>query len=145
MTKAHLNSHDDGFSLLEMLIVLAIMSLVISLAGLRTFNSVEAIRFDQAIKQIESDLKLQRAIAVVENRTYFFSNGINNGINVDTVNPNQTRFALTKLDTISISGDPIIIYSTGICSASELNVRSEEGRSSKVFIATETCQLIRSG
>jgi len=120
-----------------MLVVLVIMSFVMSMVGLRTFNSVDAIRFNQAQKQIESELKLQRAIAVVENQSYV--NEDPEGLSAKR--DNLRHFKLTEFEGIRIVRDPIIVYSTGVCSPSALRFMSENGRSASVFITTENCKL----
>jgi len=128
-----------GFSLLEMLVVLVIMSLLLSLVSLRTFNSVDAIRFNQAIKQFQSDIRLQRVIAVSENRTYVYPNSESSIAGLSNLN----RFGLTDISGIWVTGEKVTVYPSGVCSPSTLQIHSENGRAAEVYVRMETCRLAR--
>jgi len=133
------HSQDAGFSLLEMLVVLVIISLMLSLISSRTFNSLDAMRFDRAIKSIENNLQIQRTTAVVENTTYIFKKPKD----IPSQQPNITYFDLVTSEGIHVSGDGLIIYSNGTCTPAELIVISDDGRKSRLGVRDVDCKVLR--
>jgi general secretion pathway protein H len=59
---------DNGFTLLEMLVVLAIMSMTIAAATISFRGSGGAVRLQPLAVRIAADLKLARAEAIAQNR-----------------------------------------------------------------------------
>ena len=58
----------SGLTLLELIIVLAIMGIVIAVAGLHFIRFSAAHRLHEAAREITSDLQFARLLAVKENR-----------------------------------------------------------------------------
>jgi len=57
---------DSGFSLLELLIVLAIMSVMLSIAGTRVISSIESARFARTVDAAIANIRLIRADAMLK-------------------------------------------------------------------------------
>ena len=118
---------DGGYSLLELLVVLAITSLVIGVAGARVGTAVEAARFRQVAEGTLSDLQLLRARAWLD------------GERIDVIGADgNTVFDLP--DGVTASGTPLTISPTGTCPDAQLTIASEDGRTARYQILAPDCR-----
>ncbi len=132
-----------GFSLLEMLIVLAIMGLVLSLVGVRMVSSIEASRFARTADGGIAKIRSIRAEALLDNRALLVMTG-----NISA--PQRQRFKPDQRRTLelpagwTVTGSPIAISKTGFCSGGRITLRGPSGRQAHYDLQAPACLPERS-
>jgi len=114
---------ERGFSLLEILIVLAILGLVVSLAAPRLTVYAQALQFSKKSQGVIYSLKRHRAEAVVNKRARWVMLGENAA----------QRTAQTSVDIVPIGlpegwtaeGEPLFISASGHCRGSRQIIISD--------------------
>ena len=133
------NSSERGFSLLELIVVLAIMSLLLSLVSVNLLRSVERAQFIRSkgialsgIQSLRAQSSLNRAPAII--------------VTADTLPsdlspfPAEQRRYFNIPSDITVHGDPIIIGESGFCQGGLLRFVSEKGWESTVTLAPPNCK-----
>jgi general secretion pathway protein H len=93
-SRSNTRQREAGFTLIEMIVVLAVLSLVIGIVAGRGVPVSPTTHARGAIRQISGALREARSEAVMSNRSIFF--------NLDTVN---RRFWCGDHPAVSLSGD----------------------------------------
>jgi len=132
---------EAGFSLLEVLIVLAIMGLILSLVGVRLVNSIDGTRFSKQSEATLADVKLFRAQAMLDKHPLIILT-TDNTVDLQTWPQNfHRRFDIPKGWTVS--GEPIKISEGGICYGGAVKISNSNGRSARYILSPPRCELNR--
>jgi len=126
-----------GFSLLEILVVLAIMSILLSIGGSYMLGTMASVRFSQTSDAAISDILLYRHEAYVQGKEYYVVNHENDLQDLRSAE-------IVKLNVPEgwkVSGDIIYISSRGLCMDGTLNVEDTEGRSANYKILFPLCKI----
>ena len=138
----HKPKHEDtlayGFSLLEMLIVLAIMGLILSLISVRMVSSIESSRFSQTASAAMEDIKLVRVRAMLDKTAVRI-------VPTDTVLDAKTveTFPLNLPEGWVVKGDIIAISKTGYCSGGNLTLTNPGNRKIAFSLSAPKCEAVR--
>ncbi len=100
-----------GFTLIEMLVVLAILGLIAAISYPAVERAVAGRRFAHAVSEVESRLYAARAAAIATARPAM-------------AEPGQTREGIA----IAFSGQPAVFYPDGSASAAAVTVSSGQRR-----------------
>lgn len=130
---------DEGFSLMEMLIVLVILATLLVLVVPQTFNSATAMEFDQRTKTISQSFERLRADAVLNQRDYVIlhEEGSSSGA---VITPKELNLLPNSW---SSSGDAILIFRNGMCKTSTFTIISDSGRNAVFIIDKINCKVRR--
>ena len=140
--KPVLHMRDDGFSLLEILVVLAIMGLLLSVVSVRMFSTIDSTRFIRETELAISGLNAYRAEALLRKHPLL--------ILTDTPDPDAVknikadhirRFELTEDG--SVEGPSVSITSGGVCTGGPLTFKDGSGREISYTLAPPNCQPTR--
>ena len=122
------NSHKQaGFSLLELLVVLAIMGLMLSVISVRLIHTIESAYFNRTADAAIADVLILRAEAVLENERRLLITDTSRIEQLNDVEKKAIRRLELPKDWRS-EGDPIHISHTGTCLGGEITVLNDEGR-----------------
>jgi len=127
----------SGFSLLELLVVLAIMSIVLSLAGARMFSSLESTRFFRTADAAVADVIRLRAEAMLGNESLTLI--------TDSTPAESAADAPRKHRRLNVpagwrvSGAPVTISAAGVCGGGQLRLQSPQGRQIDYRLSPPKC------
>jgi len=125
-------SSEAGYSLMEMLVVLAIVALILGVAGARMFTILEATRFDQTIKDSVERISTLRARAYLDGQELIITN------DPAVLGPRVKRLPLSN--GIVMTGEPIRISDIGTCRDGDVYFQSPEGRRRHIRILAPDCR-----
>ncbi|PHR93592.1 MAG: hypothetical protein COA69_02845 [Robiginitomaculum sp.] len=125
---------ETGFSLLEMLIVLAIMGLMLSLVGARSITAIESTRFASTADAGIASIRLLRAEAMLNDMPLHVI-----GSEAPIRHNGQVR-ALNLPQGWTVSGDNILISKTGICSGGQLTLQGPSNRRATYALTPPLCE-----
>lgn len=131
-----------GFSLLEMLVVLAIMGLVLSLVGVRLARSVESTRF---VRQSEANLDhitKFRAEALLKRKALFVVSPQTPKIVTRNI-PKDAIRVLPFEKNWDVDGDIIRITPSGLCLGGKLDITGPAGRKAQYELVPPLCTMKR--
>lgn len=133
--------NDAGFSLLELLVVLAIMSIVLSLAGVRMLNSLDGARFNRTADAAVADLLILRADAMLGGHALVLLTDTAR-VDNDIIPPDkQRRLALPQ--GWRVEGDAITVSATGVCGGGRLRLVGPTGRRIDYVLTPPKCTATR--
>lgn len=134
--------HDKtaGFSLLEVLVVLAIMGLILSVVSIRLTRTVESAYFSRTADAAIASLLVLRADAVLkkENRTLITDTSRKKD---DLEKENIRRLDLPE--GWKVSGEAINISRTGTCFGGDIILSDNKGRQAVYKLIPPKCKAIR--
>jgi len=130
---------DSGFSLLEILIVLAIMGVMLSIAGTRMMSSIESARFARTVDAAIANIRLIRADAMLKAETRII---LTSNISKSEQPRNQWR-SLSVPEGWTVIGSPLHIAANGICLGGEVRIISSDGRFADYEILAPKCETRR--
>lgn len=125
---------ESGFSLLEMLIVLAIMGLMLSLVGVRSITAIESTRFASTADGGIASIRLLRAEAMLNDMPLYVI-----GSGTLALHNGQIR-ALDLPQGWTVSGDNILISKTGICNGGQLTLQDPTNRRATYALSPPLCE-----
>jgi len=143
------SAQDRGFSLLEVLIVLAIMAVMISLIGVRIVNSVDGTRFARHSEATLAQVKQFRAQAMLTKRKLIIitqdssdDSGANTATDLQNW-PQNSRRQFNAPEGWTISGADIKISEGGICYGGIVNLADGNGRHAQFSLTPPRCDIQR--
>lgn len=131
-----------GFSLLEIIVVLAIMGLMLSLVGARMINTIESNSFIRTADAAIADILLVRSDAMLngESRAFVTHSVLNTEL--DSRNLQSLRRFDVPEDWI-VEGQTIDISPSGVCSGGYISIRNSQGRLVVYRLNPPKCNPIR--
>jgi len=133
---------DGGFSLLEMLVVLAILGIVLSLAGSRMIGSLESARFARLSDAAMAEILIVRAEAMLSGEPRVIVTHTMSRSDIESV-PERYLKAFTLPQGWSVAGAPIQIAPSGICKGSALRITSNKRRIADYQLSAPYCEAVR--
>lgn len=130
---------EAGFSLLEILIVLAIMGVMMTLIAPRMVSSIESARFSRTVNLAAQQVSQLRAQAVLEKRPIIFAPSGGEIININAL----TITDLELPEGWQMSGDMIAISATGLCEGGRVSFTSQNGQSAIFKYEAPHCRAER--
>lgn len=116
-----------GFSLLEILVAMAIMGLLLAVAAPALGRHLEALSFDREADRVLRDVRALRLRALMERREIVFD-------------PETPETHLGPLpERLRLSGDKIVFLSTGACIGGDLTVEAINGRRRDIALTPPRC------
>lgn len=138
-TKGSSDLNDDGFSLLEILIVLAIMGLMMTLVAPRLVSSIEAVRFARTADLGAQQISQLRAQAILRKQPIIFAPS-------GGAEPDVNALSVTALDLPegwSVSGDVMRISATGLCTQGQFRLSNPNGQFANYQFTPPSCRPSR--
>lgn len=132
---------EAGFSLLEMLIVLTIMSIMLTLIGVRSMTAIESTRFAQTADAGISSIKLLRVEAMLNNLPLsIVGTRLTDAQITGTLNlPNAQIRQLDLPEGWHVTGDTILISKTGICGGGQITLQGPSSRRASYNLQPPLC------
>lgn len=124
---ARTSSHEQGFSLLELMVVLAIMGIMLSLVGVRLNENIESSRFMRTSEAAMADVLMVRAEAIMSAQPRSL---IPHSAQSETLKDRRAE-TLRRFDVPRgwrVEGEIIEISPSGVCSGGILAVTNPQGR-----------------
>jgi|GEM_PF-3647850 len=124
---------DEGYTLLEILVSMAIMAMLLGVVGAQLFTAIASARFDATAEDIVDRISMLRARAYLDGRPV-------------TLGHEQAGATLVTLDVPSaweLDVSPITISATGACTAGTVRIASPEGRERTYRINAPDCSATR--
>lgn len=133
---------DAGFSLLEIIVVLAIMALMLSLVGTRMVNAIESNSFIRTSEAAVADMLLVRADAMLsgEPRSFITHSVSQSEMDARTL---QSLRRFDVPDNWTVEGSVIDISASGICSGGYISIRNPQGRRAVYKLTPPKCESSR--
>ncbi len=131
----------SGLSLLEMLVVLAILGMMVSLIGARLVTSVESTRFSRTADAAIAGIKIMRVEAMLAGMAYQIREIDANPSTEQRFNLQTRRFDLP--DGWQHLGDVIRISETGFCSGGRVTLKGPSGRLATYQLDPPRCEGTR--
>lgn len=129
---------ESGFSLLEVLVVLAIIGVLLSVGGTFIIGSVESVRFSQAADEAVSDILTHRHEAFIRGKTHYI---INHQNSIDE----QFSAEIIRWNIPAgwkVSGDVIRITDQGLCvGGGSVKIEDLSGRKATYEIQSLSCRI----
>jgi len=134
-------ARQEGFSLLEMLVVLAITGVVLSIVSIRLVSSIESTRFVKTAEMAVADIKLIRLQAIFNKKSVKIIGA--NVSEAEKTSANITIHHLNLPNDWTVAGDDILISTTGFCSGGYITIKDQTGRRIKFNLMPPTCDAER--
>ena len=133
---------EAGFSLLEIIVVLAIMALMLSLVGARMVSTVESNAFIRTSEAAIADILLVRSDAVMSGEARAF---VTHSVSEAEMEARDLQ-SLRRFDVPedwTVEGDVIDISPNGVCSGGYISMQNPQGRKAVFQLASPKCQPVR--
>ena len=131
--------NESGFSLLEILIVLAIMGLMMTLVAPRLVSSIEAVRFARTADLGAQQISQLRAQAILRKQPVIFAPSGNLETDVNAIGVS----ALDLPEGWSVSGDVMRISATGLCTQGQFRLTNPNGQVADYLFTPPKCRPVR--
>lgn len=144
ISQAKIYSHPSqlGFSLLEILVVLAIMSTMLVLVSSRMTSAIEATRFFRTVDNAVSDIQTLRVQSMLTQYEHIL-------LTEDQPRPSYKVWQDVRLISYDIppdwiiEGDIIKISKQGLCSSGIISFISTDGRKASYDVKGPSCTVKR--
>lgn len=121
-----------GFSLLEMIVALAIAAVIIAFATPSMFRNLQALEFAAEHDSVLREIRALRGRALLEQRVFAFPPEGENTFRDLRVPPPVGWIA---------EGEPIYFLETGICLGGEITISNGKGRIRTTVFAAPDCAI----
>ncbi len=128
-----------GFSLLELVVVLAIMAIMMSLVGTRMVNTIESARFIRTAEAAVADILIVRADAMMSAEARAFVTHSTKGKDISARRLETIRRFDVPEDW-TVEGDIIDISASGVCSGGYISMRAASGRKAVFRLDAPKCE-----
>ena len=131
-----------GFSLLEILVVLAIMSIMMVLVGTRMTSAIEATRFFRTVENAVADVQTIRVQSMLTQYEHIL-------VTEDQSQPSYKEWQDVRLISYDVpsdwkvEGDIIKISKRGFCSGGTISFTNPEGRKASYVVLEPSCAAER--
>ena len=131
--------HDRGFSLLEILVVLAIMGLLLSVVSVRMFSMIESTQFIRQSEASLADLKRHRADALLGKHGIAV---VSNPSDAQTITalPAQYIRVFKHPEGGVIEGAPVFITRGGVCRGGPITFSDGTNRKISYMLQPPNCR-----
>lgn len=136
---ANARTGEHGFSILELLIVLAIMALMLSVVGGRMIDNIEGAHFVRTAEAAVADVLIIRADAVMSAQPRTL---VTDGASPADIE-NRLQSTLRRYDVPAdwnVGGDLIEISAGGVCSGGVISLTNPQGRRIVFRLEAPRCQ-----
>ena len=133
---------EAGFSLLEIIVVLAIMALMLSLVGTRMVSSIESNSFIRTSEAAVADILIVRSDAMLSAQPRSFVTHSVSQAEMDT----RDLQSLRRFDVPegwTVEGDIIDISPSGVCTGGYISMRNAQGRKVVFRLSPPKCEPVR--
>ena len=146
LTSPHRETHDKtaGFSLLEILVVLAIMSLMLSVVSVRFVSTIESNYFAKTADAAMANILLLRADAVLTSENRIMTTDTSRLQQLNDLEKKTMR-RLNLPEGWSSSGKEVFISNTGTCFGGVITITDNEGRRAIYTLTAPKCEVVRAG
>ncbi len=120
-------AREAGFSLLEVMVVLAIMGLMLSVVGARMIGAIESNRFIRTAEAAMADVLLVRSDAMLNSSARSL---VTESVTESELDKRGLQ-TLRRFDVPEgwlVEGDIIEISASGVCSGGYVSIKNPEGR-----------------
>lgn len=122
-----------GFSMLEILVALAIMSVVATLVTVSSISMVESMRERTELKSLVNDIEMYRYVALTRDKQVIVASDA-------ALNAQQ----LNLLPEWQVTATPAIVFSRhGTCTTGAVKMISPRGRTYDYLLVPQACELQR--
>lgn len=135
-------SRESGFSLLEIIVVLAIMALMLSLVGTRMINTIESNSFIRTSEAALADMLIVRSDAMLSGEPRAFVTNSVMKAEIDTRDAQSLRRFDVPQDW-TVEGSIIDISPSGVCSGGYISIRNPQGRKAVYRLNPPKCGAVR--
>ena len=135
-------SVEAGFSLLEIIVVLAIMALMLSLVGARMVSAIESNSFIRTSEAAIADILLVRSDAVLSGETRSFVTHSTAAAEMEARDLQSLRRFDVPEDW-TVEGDIIDISASGVCSGGYISIQNSQGRKVVFQLSPPKCEPVR--
>lgn len=133
---------DNGYSLLEILVVLAITSVMLTLVSVRLVQSIESNYFIQSSKAAIAEIKILRAQAILNSKRFVLITDDTSDVFLRDIDLDSQR-RLNLPHEWSVLGQPVEISPFGFCSGGVLTITDKKGRLLKYRLEPPKCEAVR--
>ena len=142
LSKASITQSEAGFSLLEIMVVLAIMGLMLSLVGARMVNTIESNNFIRTSNAAIADVLLVRSDAMLSGQMRSF---VTHSASEDEMEARglQTLRRFDVPDNWTVEGEAIDISPSGVCSGGYISMTNPQGRKAVFKLVPPKCEPLR--
>ena len=143
LNRAEKISPDEaGFSLLEIIVVLAIMALMLSLVGTRMINSIDSNSFIRTSEAAVADVLIVRSDAMLSGETRsFVTHSVSEADRRARDLQSLRRFDVPEGWTVE--GNVIDISPSGVCTGGYISMRNGQGRKIVFRLSPPKCEPVR--
>jgi len=140
--RTHPPHHESGFSLLEILVVLAIMSIMLVFVGTRMTTVIDATRFIRTAESAVADLQTLRVQSMLTQYEHIV-------VTQDHTIPPLKAWQDVRIISYDVpidwkvGGDVIIISKHGLCGGGVVSFTSPEGRKVSFNLSAPSCSAER--
>ena len=135
---------EAGFSLMEILVVLAIMGLMLSVVSVRLVRTIESAYFSKTADAAMADLLLLRADAVLTGQSRILITDTSRLQELNDFQKKTTR-RFNLPEGWSANGEQIFISRTGACFGGNIAIADNEGRRAVYTLTPPRCKVVRAG
>jgi|GEM_PF-1476604 len=125
-----------GISLLEILVVLAIMGALIAITAPSAGRYLDALTFKTKTEEIARDIARMRIQALVERRILFFPQADERGAAA------YVGLSESLPEGWTIEGEPVVFFESGACTGGELLVTTPEDRAVRLKFTAPHCRFV---
>jgi len=133
-------SSEAGFSLLEILVVLALMGIMLSVVSVRLVGTAESVYFKKTADDIMANILPLRANAILNDEPRILTLTANS---VQRLPLSQRKIArpINLPEGWRVEGDDIFISKTGVCFGGDITLSDNTGRRASYKFVPPACEF----